>query len=408
MRVCFVSHTSGWGGAERALVELIEALKKRGVDCYVLLPRGGDLVRELRERHIPFRMFPYRMWVGRNSPLWKRVGRAMLTLATVVPVANAMMRWRCDIVVTNTFTVCVGALAAKLVGRPHVWYVHDFIYEHHGFTFDLGSRFSFWLMRRSLYWVFNSHAVAAKFREYLGPSDLRVVYQSVGFAPEPRLGDGAIRLRDGTRMRCVIVGVLHEAKGQQEAIRAIAHLARTGVPVELLVIGRGDPKYLSVLLGLVAENQVHRHVEFVGYVENPIPFMESADAVLMCSRFEGFGRVTVEAMRAGKPVIGARSGGTVELIRDGFNGLLYTPGSHTELAERIRYLYEQPSLAARMGQNGRRWASVQFTEKRYAEGVLDVLNACLARSGRRGNAGRSLSMASKQAVQGSEARAEQH
>ncbi len=414
MRVCFVSHTSGKGGAERALVELIEALERRDIECYVILPRNGRLARELRARNVAFCVIPYRLWVGRDAPLWKRISRAILNFAMITPVAMAIMRWRCDIVVTNTFTVCVGALAAAMVSRPHVWYIHDFIYEHHGFAFDLGSRVSLWLMAKlSSSWMVNSYAVAEKFKQYLGPSDLKVVYQSVDFVPRSSLGNLDIPSRDRIRLRCVIVGVLHEAKGQHDAIRAVADLVRAGVHVELLVIGQGDSKYLRFLRSLVDKNRLHGCVEFVGYVENPFPFMESADVVLMCSRYEGFGRVTVEAMRAGKPVIGARSGGTVELVRDGFNGFLYHPGNHLELAERIRYLCEHPGIAAVMGENGQRWASEQFTEERYAKGVLAVLNDCLAkgqsptpRSGCREDAGRLLRTAAKQAVQRNGARAE--
>jgi glycosyltransferase involved in cell wall biosynthesis len=49
-------------------------------------------------------------------------------------------------------------------------------------------------------------------------------------------------------------------------------------------------------------------------------------------RGEGFGRVTVEAMKVGRPVVGANGGGTVELIRDGWNGLFYRLGDAVDLA----------------------------------------------------------------------------
>lgn len=78
-------------------------------------------------------------------------------------------------------------------------------------------------------------------------------------------------------------------------------------------------------------------------------------------------------MKVGKPVIGARSGGTMELIRDGFNGFLYTPGNYKELAEKIQYLYENDDHAQRMGENGYQWASKQFTRDRYGEEVLAIL-----------------------------------
>ena len=54
--------------------------------------------------------------------------------------------------------------------------------------------------------------------------------------------------------------------------------------------------------------------------------IEQADIGLTCSRNEAFGRTTVEALLMGKPVIGTNTGGTVDLISDGVDGLLYPPG----------------------------------------------------------------------------------
>ena len=72
----------------------------------------------------------------------------------------------------------------------------------------------------------------------------------------------------------------------------------------------------------------------VGYVPTPVPFVERADIVLMCSRCEAFARSTLEGMALGKPIVASRSGGTVEAVRDDFNGLLYTPGDVHDLAKR--------------------------------------------------------------------------
>jgi len=103
-----------------------------------------------------------------------------------------------------------------------------------------------------------------------------------------------------------------------------------------------------------------------------------ADLVVVCSRDEAFGRVTVEAMKAGKPVIGARSGGTAELIREGENGLLYTPGEVAELAGAIRRVAHDRILAGRLAECGRGWASETFTSDRYGELFALVLEESAA------------------------------
>lgn len=372
MKVCFISHSAAKGGAERSLLELVDVLKEKGIEGYVVLPAHGPLVEELTKREITFCILPYKWWMGKDLPTWKRMGRIVLNIVTIIPLVLRIKRWKCDAVCTNTVTVCVGALAARLLGLPHLWYIREFGYEDHGLVFDLGEKLSLWLMNwLSSIFIANSNAVAQKYQQYIDPSKLRVIYQSVS-VPQ-NISTEEVPVATNTGIRCVIVGALQEGKRQEEAILAIGELVHAGIDAELLIVGDGNPKYRDYLQKLVSENELDRYVKFIGYVENPFPFVKSADVVLMCSRNEAFGRVTVEAMKIGKPVIGARSGGTIELIRDGFNGFLYTPGDYKELATKIKYLYEHPDVVRDMGYNGLQWATERFTKERYGEEVLAVL-----------------------------------
>jgi glycosyltransferase involved in cell wall biosynthesis len=169
------------------------------------------------------------------------------------------------------------------------------------------------------------------------------------------------------------VGRLQEGKRQEDAIRALAVLRDQGIIVQLWLVGGCDPAYFTFLKNLVQENNLEEQVRFVGQVNNAFPYIQQADVLLLCSRCEAFARVVVEAMKAGKPVLGARSGGTVEQIQEGFNGLLYEPRDHKELAEKMKYLYDHPDKAKEMGGNGQQWATRTFTRERYREKIADIL-----------------------------------
>ena len=373
MRVCFLSHSSAKAGAERALLELIDALQDKDVEAYVLVPSLGPLTKELEERGVTFSVIPFRWWMGKPSQIWKRLVRIALTPAMVFLAVVMIWRWKCDVIYTNTATVCVGAAAAKLLGRPHAWHIHELGFEHHQLTFDFGEKISLWLMDRcSSVCIANSNAVAQKYRHHIDPRKVRVIYGWVSTAHCGSAVVAALPAKAG--LRCVIVGALQEAKGQADGVLAIAELIRDGMDVELWIVGDGDRKYRNSLQDLVRENTLSNHVKFFGQVDNALPYIRSADVLLMCSRYEAFGRVTVEAMKLGKPVIGARSGGTTELISEGFNGFLYPPGSHRELAEKIKYLYEEFGAAKSMGRNGENWATERFQKSKHGEEVLRVLN----------------------------------
>ncbi len=72
----------------------------------------------------------------------------------------------------------------------------------------------------------------------------------------------------------------------------------------------------------------------------------------MCSQSEAFGRVTVEAMMSGCLVIGANSGGTMELVSDNETGLLYTSGDYSDLAAKIRLALKYPDRMRDIAKQG--------------------------------------------------------
>ena len=119
----------------------------------------------------------------------------------------------------------------------------------------------------------------------------------------------------------------------------------------------------------------------IGHTEDPLPYFGEAHVALMCSRQEAFGRVTVEAMKMGRPVIGVNSGGTPELVRDGFNGFLYTPGDLKDLADKIEILCADRERTRRLGLQAREWATRPFNQAQYGRDMLAVLREAVAGNG---------------------------
>lgn len=380
MRVCFISHSADRYGAELALLELLRGLVKLGVDCKVLVPERGPLLTALDQLHIEWRVISYPRWAAgsRRRGIFRRIMRTLGTLFWTIPIARTLVKWRCDVVYTNTVIIGAGALAAWLVGQPHIWHLHESGYCRER-LFDLGKHAPRLIDQLSASVIAISHAVENEYARYISPHKLRVIYQAVTL-PETNesLRD---RVENGRRYRCAIVGSLQASKGQDEAIAALAELVRRGVDAELLIVGTGGNRFRNSLVQQVRYHSLEERVIFYGYAENPLPLIRAADVILVCSRFEAFGRVTVETMLVGKPIIGTASGGTRELIEDGKTGLLYTPGNYNELADKIQYLYENPEERAKLGAAALIWTEGRFSRNRYAKQVLDLLNETLMRPG---------------------------
>jgi glycosyltransferase involved in cell wall biosynthesis len=177
-----------------------------------------------------------------------------------------------------------------------------------------------------------------------------------------------------------MVGSIQPWKGQEEAIKAVSEIVGRGIDAHLLVVGDGNRLYMKMLRELVEDYSLEQRVTFSGYANDSIRFIRMADVTLVCSKWEAFGRVTVEAMLAGKPVIAtANSGGTAELINEGKTGLLYERGDYIDLADKIQYLYENPEVGLKLAHGGYAQAVGRFTQERYAREMLDLFGQVLSK-----------------------------
>lgn len=375
--ICFISHSSGRGGSEKAFPKLIQGWKAGGFRVIVILPSNGPIVEDLRKRRIDFVVCRFKWWMSAKQTRWRRAIRLAWNLVSALWLAGKIRKLRLDIVYTNTITTPVGALAAMISGKPHVWHIREFGFEDHGLYFDLGKRTSFWIINHlSTVCLVNSRAVANSIRPYIPDSKLKLIYEGYD---SPGVNSCVVPLGSvddaPADITCIIVGGIHERKGQADAVKAIIHLHSAGIKARLHIVGEGNPTYRDYLTALVRGAHLEEYINFTGFLEDPISAMRQCDLVLMCSKREAFGIVTLEAMYVGKPVIGTGTGGTPELIHEGFNGLLYEPGNHKELADKIKFLLENPEISRSMGEKGKQWALENFSEAKYVSQTLEILRA---------------------------------
>jgi phosphatidylinositol alpha-1,6-mannosyltransferase len=178
--------------------------------------------------------------------------------------------------------------------------------------------------------------------------------------PEDR--QQAVRDRFGVGDRPVIVTIsrLVERKGVDTAIEALATVRETVPDAAYVVAGEGPDR--ERLEGLAAEAGLADAVTFAGFVDEDTKqaLYAAADVFVMPNReladgdVEGFGIVFLEANLHGTPVVGGRSGGAIDAIEHGETGYLVDPTDPDEVAARLVELLNDPEIAQRMGENGRR------------------------------------------------------
>ncbi len=120
---------------------------------------------------------------------------------------------------------------------------------------------------------------------------------------------------------------------------------------QLIYVGKGDLE--NDLKEKASQMGVSDKVKFLGWRNDISEIMQVFDIFVLPSLNEGMGRVLVEAMASGKPVVASNTGGIPDLVKNNETGLLFPPGDEKAMAQSIIKILEDPEKAELMGQKGR-------------------------------------------------------
>lgn len=343
-KIMFVSHKSGLGGAERSLLQLVKLCLENNYDVQVLTPESGKLTTKLEELGVPYHIIPFKHWVSPVKNPVKRLARKLVNRIRLPKVVELIKNQKIDLVYTNTLTVPVGAKAANKLGLPHIWHIREFGDLDHGYYFDYGKS----TFRRISGWshqiIVNSHAVREHFTGHISADKMKVIYNPVAINTP-----SVHRQKTGSDFGFLLPGAIQPGKRQEDAINAFTKLAAEFKKTTLSLAGSGIDWYREKIVKMAKESPFADRIRILSYIENPEELYEHAFVVLMTSRCEAFGNVTVEALSRGIPVIGSNCGGTREIIDDQKTGLLYEPCNVEDLYNKMKYAITHQDIMLEWG-----------------------------------------------------------
>jgi glycosyltransferase involved in cell wall biosynthesis len=382
MTICFFSHLSQLGGAEQSLLELVkEFIHDYRITCLVILPEDGPLKKKLEDSGALTCIIDYSWWCE-SYILSPEATASVLarSYCNILKNISFIKSINPDFIFTNTMLIPWGAIVSSLTGKPHVWFIHEFgkfsNQPDHDFHFFIPFKKVLPLIINSSNAILtNSHAVKNELFREDGDKVYSVYYHIEIPLQNTPLNSSKKYFLHQHSLKILLSGYIRESKGQQDAVLAVRELVASKYNVELLLVGYSDPSYKFSLNEIIKRNNLTPYIKFMDFTENVFPAIVQSDIALQCSRNEAFGRVTLEAMLLGKPVIGADSGGTPELIKEGFNGFLYKPGDHIQLSRKIEYFIHNRDKIALYGENGRAFAVNTFTKINYGGKIYAILQS---------------------------------
>jgi glycosyltransferase involved in cell wall biosynthesis len=372
IKILILSHISELlGGAERSMLDVFEYLRKNyDVEAeFILREPLRSLAPELTKRSWKYHPVDFTFWSDGKPPETTSEIRhnAIKNLKAIHTIENLIEEIKPDLVATNSIVSPWAAIAAHNKGIPHVWFVREYGDLDHGRIFEIGRDKTFEdVGNLSALVVTNSETLAIYVRQYIEGNKVESLYNpfNVKEIEEKAAQKVHSPFKHNDSLKLVLTGNIARSKGQLEAIQAVGLLKSMGSTVELCLIGKsGDQEFSKELESEVAKSELKNYVHFSGYQENPLALVSHADVGIMPSRMEAFGRVTFEYLVAGKPIVGANSGATPEMVKDNINGYLYTPGNAESLANAVKHYVDNKQLINKHGQASKQIAKGMMAGK---------------------------------------------
>ena len=356
MNVLLVAHERNLGGASKSLVTLADELRKKGNKVVVVIPfKSGQVYAKLKELQIPVHKIFFGWWMMPSywNPILKCAFR-MLYATEKIPaarIARLARKENIQIIHSNSSAIDVGALAAEMAKLPHVWHFREFGDMDYQLEYLKGRKKSCQFVSKVKgKAVFISNNLRDYYRQEIADEECTVIYNGIS---EDFLCPKEYK-KNTSKVVFLISGNLHRNKGQDTALKAVKILKDKGFDnFELWIAGRasvmGDSKKFEQELREFADHNLKDYCRFLGFVSDMKGLRQKTDIELVCSNREAFGRVTVEAMMSGNPVIGTDTGANPELIEDQKNGRLFQNGNAQDLAEKMQWFLENQEYIERCG-----------------------------------------------------------
>lgn len=366
MKILQISSASSFGGGERYVVDLTNALVARGHDVYVAVRRGSPLPRHLQLSSEKILTLPLRNALDVQSAreLEKFVGRKK------IKVVHAHM--------ARDYSLASYAArrnrGTKFIATRHVLFKLNRLHRH--------------TLSRATCVIAVSQAVARELRtsQVVSDDQIAVIHNGIDVERIQKAGAGLDR---GVFLRTLgipggmpvdgflvgSVGELRTLKRHDDFIRAAALILKEFPETQFVLAGVDTSQSGEVrnqLDNLVAELGLTGRFHFLGWLDDADKLLCAMDVFVSASETESFGLAIVEAMAAGTAVVATATEGAKEVIEDQKTGLLVPIGDVKRIAESVVNLLLVPEKRQRLATQSVQSAAKKFSLNRMVDDIEKI------------------------------------
>jgi glycosyltransferase involved in cell wall biosynthesis len=371
-------------GADVGLLHSIKSIDRGKYYPIVVLPSDmpaeGMLTTALKALGVEYHIVPLGILRRKYLKIGALIPLAVELIRGIAYVRATARKRKVALVYVNTIVAVAGPIGGRLAGVPVLWHIREILAMPKPVRWTLYKTMSLCASRL----VCISKAVRDSLLNEapnLAAKSL-VIYNAVTAATGDGSGSQAgLREEIGVAPTAPLVGMVGRIthwKGQEILAEAAGLLIKSHPDLHFVAVGSyfsDESHYLDGLKQRIEKLGLVGRFHLADYRSDVTSVYRALDIFVLPSiKPEPFGRVTVEAMTQGCPVIATNHGGTVELIEEGVTGMLVPPSNPEALAQAITLLLADKELRLRMGEAASAYAKEHFGLVRHGEQMAVVID----------------------------------
>lgn len=351
------------GGGEHSYLDLISHLPEE-YPVIASLPSEDALSKRIRERGISTAIIPL---PHINPTCMRQMVKSILQFRNVCKAQNINL-----IYANGSRAAFYGGIAGRLCSIPVIWHCR---------VSEFDPYLDFMLIRIVDHIVVNSKATALRFPARFH-AKIDIVYNGFDLKWLREATISKPTWINDEWISILVVARVSRWKRHDLVLAAFEKIALTEKNAHLICVGEKDysePAWWDELQEKTKCSSFSQRIHWIGAVDDVRPWYRAASMMVLSSINEPFGRVVVEAMACGVPVIATQSGGIPEIITHMQNGILVPENDIDAIAEAIMKILHDKTLEKRIIEEGLQRAE-RFSMDLHIERMVNIFTEVIHHS----------------------------
>ncbi|MEW6169945.1 MAG: glycosyltransferase [Candidatus Omnitrophota bacterium] len=362
LAILFYEPSSGFGGSAGMLANIMDYLTAEKFRSTIVIKNFGMQIEKIKKGEI-IRLKNYKGIL--------RIIYEVVDLVSIIRTKKISLVH----INTNIITGIPAILAAKLTGKPCICHLRE--------TRKLIKRerlFAKWIDK---FIVLNNDAHEIYSKD-IAADKINLIYDGINTCEKVLKGNFRQEFNLNSNSLIGVIGRVIEGKGQKEFILAAKEVLKIRPSTKFVIVGEakgGIDNYYNEVKELVKSERLDKNIIFTGWRNDVNSIIVDLDIIVQSTTTfpEGFGLTCIEAMTLEKPVIATKVPGPSDIVVDGKTGFLVPMGDIKAMAEKMIYLLDNPDVARKMGEAGKKRTEELFDIKKQVKKVEAIYEELLNR-----------------------------